>query len=436
MYIYKTVKLTAYYLNSIPGYFQALCALRQQPNVSQCQVLLYQQRILYVESTLYSFVYSSCLSRARTYIDMHQAHENLNPSLPCDCFSKVHDHDQWLLRLVVRLNDLLPSSANNYTLRPEDYLPMLTKATPFVHIVDGNRVRYYEKPVEQQVILNVIRSILYHWLDIPNDKNAEYRSAIVEIFHNLLGPGALLIPSVWDLCSSPPIWVYSSRSEYKKTRRSVDDEPLKIFAKCVELLPAHKEYMKGIGLIQQLWDKYKILGTALRTEGKSLLASKAAAQSSSSTSSPTTTLSVARFLTFLRDCLKYTTGELAKTHNLYTPLHNQADFFLPLREKAPSRTHFNDKVTRKFLETPQGLFNLLVFRVLLFNSPAAREVNYDFTLNTFEHFWANHELSHMYNPAAYGTASGGRRNPEVYRLYWILSQSLWPELIERNNSES
>ena len=424
-------------LQSIPLYFEALHALRQQPNVSQCQVLLYQQRILYVESTLYSFVYGACLAKARSYIEMHQAHERLDPSSLCDCFNKVHAHDQWLLRLVVRLNDLLVISPNNYTLHPEHFLPGLTKATPFVHVTVGNRNRYHTGPVEEQAILNAIRSILYHWLNIPNDKNAEYRSVIVDIFHNLLGPGALLMPSVWDICLNPPAWIYSSCSELQRIRRGVDDEPLEIFAKCVQLLPAHQEYVRGKGLIQELWEKYKILGMALRTEGKSLLTSRLtnSALDSTSSSSATPVSLFNTFLTFLRDSLRSITGELPPTHALYTSLSNESDFFLPLREKASSRAHFITKVTKDFLRTPQGLFNLLVFRVLLFNSPAVREVNYDFTLETFECFWNSNQLRYMYNPGAYGTTSGGRRNPEIFRLYWILSHTFWPGLIERNDSK-
>ena len=387
-------------------------------------MIISQQRILYVESQLYSIVYSTCLPRARCHLDSHRAHGRN----PCKCLDAVHPHNQWLVRLVIKIDDRLTISPNDFTLDPQDFLPSLAGARPFVHVLLGNRRRYYETPVDTQIVLNTLRSILYQWLEIPDDKDAEYRSAIVEIFHNSLGPGALLLPSVWLLCSSVPEWVYSDVLEFQKSYRYTDAEPLRLFAKCVDLLPAHEEYMKGTGLIHDLWGKYKTLTTALRTEGKSLLPVKAAP----TVPSPADSTSPLGLSTFLQDCLKHRTGNLSPRHPLYTNLRDNPDFYHPFREKAPSRVNFTSQVTKNFLESPRGLFNLLVFRILMFNSPAGREAAFDFTLDSFEEYWATHDLSFFYNPCAYGAISDGRLNPDVYRLYWILSKVLWPALIAKN----
>ena len=410
---------------SIPIYFRALTMLRKQSNIHTCVLALTRQRILYVEATLYTFIFGICIPTARRVIANHRS-SCANTNNTCSCFEGVHAHEQWLIRLVLKINNLLLIMPNKFTLYPSEFLPKLSDATPYVHEVPPNRNRYQIATVPEQLVLNALRNVLYQWLGIPADKNAEYRSVIVENLHQILGAGALLLPSVWKLCSTTPEWIYTNAQEYRHQQRATDAVPLSVFVQSIKAIPAQVQEQLDL-----LWTKYKVLGTGLRSNGR-ILPTKTISSTGgiSSQALPPTSLKV--FKEFLLNCLKVVKGVNPNDCNYTEKLKDEPDFYLPLREYAPSRSNFKNKIQPNTLKTPIGFFNLLVFRILMFNTDAGRETDYNFDLNTLEQFRLTHDIHHYYNSRAYGSTNDGRRDPDLYRLYWVLSETLWPALLSRN----
>ena len=297
---------------------------------------------------------------------------------------------------------------------------------PYVHEVPPNRNRYQIAAVPEQLVLNALRNVLYQWLHIPADKNAEYRSVIVENLHQILGAGALLLPSVWKLCSTTPEWIYTSTHEYRHQQRATDAVPLSVFVQCIKAIPVIVQEQLDL-----LWTSYKLLGTGLRSNGR-VVPPKNIPSSSSISSQAISPASLEIFKGFLLNCLKVVEGVDTEKCNYREKLEAEADFYLPLREYAPSRLNFIKKLTPNDLKTPLGFFNLLVFRILTFNTDAGRETDCNFDLDTLEQFRLNHNIDHYYNSRAYGSTNDGRRDPDLYRLYWVLSETLWPAFVSRN----
>lgn len=140
------------------------------------------------------------------------------------------------------------------------------------------------------------------------------------------------------------------------------------------------------------------------------------------------------FKGFLLDSLKATKGELLPGHPMYQWLTDpkHADFYLPLREKAPSRQNL---LTQPYspltkLREPAGLFNLLLFHVLCFNSETSRNMPFNFTLDTFQAFRSEYVLSDWYNYRAYGSSNMARRAEELPAKYWKMSQAVWTQFLE------
>ena len=412
---------------SIPMYFRALDTLRKQSNIHTCVISLTRQRILYVEATLYTFIFGICLSTARKVIANHRS-SCVNKGGNCGCFEGVHAHEQWLIRLVLKIDNLLLITPNKFTLYPSDFLPKLQDATPYLHEVPSSRNRYQINVVPEQLVLNALRNVLYQWLHIPADKNAEYRSVIVENLHQVLGAGALLLPSVWQLCSTTPEWIYTNTHEYRHRQRATNAIPLSVFVQSIKAIPNPVREQLDL-----LWTRYKSLGTGLRSNGRIVPTKTIPSNDSSSFESvASASESLKAFKAFLLDCWKVVEGLTPTNSSFREKLRAQPDFYHPLREHAPSRLNFIRKVQPATLKTPLGFFNLILFRILMFNSDAGRETDYNFDLDSLEQFRLANDIAYYYNPTAYGSTNDGRRDPDLYRLYWILSEALWPNLLSRN----
>ena len=311
---------------------------------------------------------------------------------------------------------------------PSDFLPKLQDAPPYVHEVPPSRNRYQITVVPEQLVLNALRNVLYQWLHIPADKNAEYRSVIVENLHQVLGAGALLLPSVWQLCSTTPEWIYTNTQEYRHRQRATNAIPLSVFVQSIKAMPVLVRERLDL-----LWTQYKLLGTALRSNGRIVPTKTMPSNDDSSLGAVASASgSLNAFRDFLLDCLKVVEGLTPSNSYYREKLQAQPDFYHPLREHAPSRLNFIKKVQPTTLKTPLGFFNLILFRILMFNTDAGRETDYKFDLDSLEQFRLTHDIAYYYNPRAYGTTNDGRRDPDLYRLYWILSEALWPSLLSRN----
>ena len=165
-----------------------------------------------------------------------------------------------------------------------------------------------------------------------------------------------------------------------------------------------------------------MLSAALRTNGRSL-ASKDGA-SSSTLIHNIQTLRLDQLKAFLLCSLQFTQGTLDLEHPCHPLLKDKTDFYLPLREHAPARRNFLRIANADSLKTPEGFFNLIVFRLLFYNSEASRTVDFNFTLQTLKEFRSTHERDFYYNSRAYGNINFYRSIPELMDLHWKLAHSM------------
>ena len=374
-----------------------------------------------------------CLPKARSLIQKHRLHSEQEPT-PCSCYEDLHKHDQWLLKLVLKLEHVLRWSSNSFSLDPKDYLPNLADAKVFVRNLSNNLRRIYTDQVDEQLVITILKEVIYFWLDIPNEKKREYRAMMVNIFHSTLGSGALMLPSVWDLCQRVPKWVYTLKSPTS----SQDSDALVMFAKTVQILPVAFPSTTSHLLLKLLWENYENFCVARHAPKKRLRLRQVQNPAEFSGSN----VELAKpYLTviadFLRNCWKFTQQSLPPNHVCYKALRSRPDSKLPHREHAPARLHFVRNSLP--LDTPKGLFNLLVFRVLMYNSPASRRETFDFSLQSLQTFRALHESNknrkYYYSSSAYGCNNPKRRDDDLMEGYWPLCHEVWPSFIEENNSK-
>ena len=400
--------------------------LRSTMNVHSCLLSLSRQRILFAEAQIYNYIFSQCLPRARQHLQSHSEHPNASIHT-CGCYEGVHEHEHWLIRLTLKIKECATFSPAGFTLEASTYLSALPDATPYV---SGSRARHRYAVTDQDVI-NTLKAVLYQWLQIPPNKDAEFRAAMVEIFHKYLGAGSLLLPSIWQLCVDVPEWVYTDSQEFQSNLRHTENEPLRTFSRCTEALPAA---IRGTGtriLLDGLWSKYKMLSSALRTNGRSLASNDRAC--SSTLMHNIQTLRLDQLKAFLVCSLQFSQGKLGAEHPCYQLLTQNTDFYLPLREHAPARRNFLRIANADSLKTPEGFFNLIVFRLLFYNSEASRTVDFNFTLQTLKEFRSTHERDFYYNSRAYGNINFYRSIPELMDLHWKLAHSLWPSFVAKIN---
>ena len=425
--------MSANVARSIPTYLDALGHLRDKSNINNCLVALSRQRILFVESHIYNFVLSLCLPRARSLIQCHRAHSSEAAS-PCPCYEGLHPHEHWLLKLVLKIDQSLAWTSNSFSLDPTLYLPKLIQATPYTRNFASNLRRMHDDAVPEQSIINTLKDVLYHWLNIPNDAKAQFRAAMVNIFHTTLGSGALMLPNVWELCQQVPRWVYStSTGHYSK------DDPLVTFGTAVKLLPAALPNTTTYHLLKLLWEKYERFCAAQNSRGKTSLKLVRNPTEFDSASLDLSDVRLHIFKNFLIDSSRFVKHTLPHSHSCFDVFQRRTDFVLPLRELAPCRVNLVRSLNSDRLRTPRGLFNLLVFRVLMYNTDAARTEDFNFDVQSIKTFRltydADRNSKYYYNSCAYGSNNPGRKDSNLMDLYWTLSVRLWPQFVADSEGE-
>lgn len=119
---------------------------------------------------------------------------------------------------------------------------------------------------------------------------------------------------------------------------------------------------------------------------------------------------------------------------------NRIDFFLPFRQKAPMivKAHQTIYSNQDRLRTPEGLWNILMYRGVLYGSPyATHDVRWFSTLGE----WTNYlntstkekdgeKEKYFVNICAYGF-NNGNRSTDCITEYWTQRQR-WTTIIEQN----
>lgn len=410
----------------VPDYIDALAFLRKKEQLHQAVLVQTRYRILYVEMEIYNLIIAICLPHARLALINHDLHEQ-ESSLTCACSELFNsDHEKWLLHLTLKIQLLLFSSPNGFQLSSQTYLPLLKSHKVYTYAPP--KPRLYLKGEYQQT-LNILKEVLYHWLDIPaGDKKAEYRCMMLNYLCSYIGASALFLDGVWNLCNDIPEWIYTDNQEFNS--KTMIQIPLQMFATCLYSLPAASQTSVEHQLLGELWQLHSKFGSALRGKGRVSLPSLGISEQLNPV------LANHRyqiFKDFLLDSLKATKDELSIRHPMHKRLTDpkEADFYLPLREKAPSRQNLHTQPNSPLsqLREPVGFFNLLLFRVLCFNSETSRTMPFNFTFQSFENFKKLHKREHWYNSRAYGSPNRGRRQDPLVAKYWSVAHHVWPQFL-------
>lgn len=402
-----------------------------------------QHRILIVEAQVYSFVLNLCLPNARAVLSKHAKHSTLakhsthaNRSThadilaECACYENVHAHEKWLIRLTIKLRDMLVLCPHGFTVDSVTYLPNLEHQSTFRYIVNKFRNEYHEALVPNQKVLNVLKVALYQWLNIPIQRDAEYRCIMVDVLQQHLGSAVLYLPEVWNMCCEVPSWIYTDDRERQSF--NMEEVPLLDFSASVQCLAAANPGTRDNNLLRNLWESYKKFIMNVRTGPKGL---PVAIQHFDDYDG---VLSIPRFkllVDFLRKSLQSVHNQLPITDPFYEPLRHKGDFYLPLREFAPSRQNIVSQANTPFLhiEEPVGMFNLLVFRILCFNTQVSRTYSFDFTLPSLLKMMDQYEKknkAHYHNSRAYGNPCAGWDDRKLMERYWDTAHSAWPLWVE------
>lgn len=404
----------------------ALSLLRIKEMVNASLVTLTRQRILIVEAQIYNFVINLCLPNARKYLQNHHSHST-SSDIICPCFTTSHSHKHWLIYLIFKIHTLLlASNPNGFTLIPQQYLPKLTAATPFIY---QRRVRHLA-PDDFQPAIDTLKLVLYQWLNIPVSRDAEYRCILVNQLYNHLGPASLLLPGVWTLCYKFPKWIFVDTPNTDGSQLNI--APLRLFSACIQALPAASPDSIDYKLLNELWDLFMQFMTAVRGGNRTRTNIQLYDGPEVELNPALAEARLMQFVEFLQTSLKATKNELHPSHKLYNqltqPIH--ADFYMPLREFAPSRTNLRNQPTGPLsrLRDPIGFFNLLTFRLLCFNTEASRTLPFDFTIESLQGFREIHKDNKKYwhNSSAYGNQSPFWMTEGVMERLWNSAHTVWP----------
>lgn len=186
-------------------------------------------------------------------------------------------------------------------------------------------------------------------------------------------------------CKGVPCWIYSNQYEYKTSRLS--KTPLEVFTLKVLELPAAKPSTIEQELLRELWDEYKSFNYSLRSIGQTNLY-----LNNKPIDEALTTTQFQQLVEFLQSAIQYTDNSITLDNPHYNHFVQEPDFYLPLWEFAPSHINFliqQDGPLGK-LNTEKGLFNLLVFHILCYNTEASWTYHFNFDNDTLEKFRQHH----------------------------------------------
>jgi len=270
----------------------------------------------------------------------------------------------WLLSLVTKLENLLSpaSTSTHIEISSADYLPF---QPPLIYSSLKPRNRY---AMEQRsiIIRDTIAKVMGEWFGVPNDPTVCLSSTLIQILVQRYGKAVLLLEPIWDLFNDP--WktlVYKGR----RARRT------------------KKEGEKATEYLQ------KVLPPVVGGDATFLqdLDSFATGHPSEETQTRSKTI---RYRILIKPLLVYLNVmqdlELSQPQSdrRLATVVNEPDLYYPFSHNIPSsqaaRRHIFDAGAQ--LKTQAGLFNVILYRLLYFNSEfASEELRYGTLINILFH---------------------------------------------------
>lgn len=249
-------------------------------------------------------------------------------------------------------------------------------------------------------VADLVVAVIRHWFSRPSDRGQVTRNELVQAVLDVLGPGALLLPCMWDLFNNPPKWICDPhrqegvssrflsilRSLYASDAHTVEYKTLyalkERFRDILLRLQSHSETNRTtIEAVQappppSLEHRPNSDAIAQAETALSIIPGPSVTDALSHHRQPIPDRSqwVVRVAGFLQSGYRVA---MSSGDTEFSPLEEKivenSDWLQPLRELTVSRCRLNGQPDQVLAvpeaATTKGIFTLLLFRNVLYHSP-------------------------------------------------------------------
>lgn len=393
-----------------------LNTMRMETNVAERWVSVCRQKIMLAEASTCLRMLDLCASSISTVCrDVNQP--------------GTLDEADWLTRLITCVLAMVRSGVA-VNLNSATFLD--TIHPPIQYTDYRGPVQRPRYPNSNDLLLEVqthVSHIVELWFAIPDMFKIQAQARFVSILVQRIGVGVLLLPGIWAVYTEMPLWLFSSHTPSRRTQTVFTPSFLDGFDQQLSLSDITKPHSRERSLFAHL-----------HTLHHSSPANPLPVHSLSSN----TSVPIQCVILFLQDAWDVATyGSRDGASVPQQLLYSSDDQFMPLREMTFARRLIHSSFTPGFLATSSGLFSLLVFRNVLYNSGALRQSPRHLQNLCFQseddfsrHFSAlkahfvdkpfNQNMDFYCNRKAYGHLLRMRSVDNVSNLWTVSQDSTWP----------
>ncbi|KAI0084504.1 hypothetical protein BDY19DRAFT_997720 [Irpex rosettiformis] len=335
----------------------------------------------------------------------------------------------WLARLVKSVRSLIRQGSQVIASSDTFIDSNILRTTVYTEDLGSSgrpkKVLQYEL---EKVTLSHVRRILHVWMGASSSFYSQAQSQVSMCLQQYLGPGCLLLPSIWRIHQAIPCWLFSEdcprvldansnlescfSSKYLDDLRATLHEVVTMFLDVTKQFDALQEaYLdlyartcefkhgqvasktkrSNLSKMLRVTQKKLIPSTSDHSDLSSLLLpshnegqvgqdtvndSSSVSHSPGAVDASITERAVSAVVRFLEDSYAVAVhlrdgGPLS---HLLSPAQNlvlsNTDYYMPLRELAESRRVMNEGLSADMVKTRAGLFFLQLFRFIFFNTAA------------------------------------------------------------------
>ncbi|KAF7792930.1 hypothetical protein EIP86_004033 [Pleurotus ostreatoroseus] len=354
-----------------------------------------------------------------------------------------------LTRLVIRVRDLLLCS-----------MPIRLNSSSFIpDIIQG--VEYEAKPrrrtyTPEELVIEaprVVVNVMRHWFALADSATTDARESYISSLMQCYGPGALLLPHVWNTYLDLPTWAQDA----DVFQHALADSPLadhttidfsllyELNSTCRQLVDlAHHQLLQVSQKPKRAPKRKRIIDADYDVE-------------QDVRAGPTPTMrdvsdAGRKVADFLRQAHHAATSAGEGLSALQLRIWTTSDFLQPLREAGISRSRINglrgEHLTSTHASTLPGVFSILIFRNILFNTPYLhsdqlcaedRRVLFSSVSDFYGHmekirtkYGITQVESFFCNPRPYSQQTVTGRNTQSAAAYWTLAAALTTDIKDSN----
>ncbi|KAF7789174.1 hypothetical protein EIP86_000111 [Pleurotus ostreatoroseus] len=280
--------------------------------------------------------------------------------------------------------------------RVEAGLPIRLNSTSYIPEIRGGviyseeapRKRYSREEAAEATVRSVISAVRC-WFGLPDEYITSARAHFVGLVQEAYGPGALLLPHVWDTYTTMPGWTRDVQLTTRGNRkRRFEPQHHERFGEIVKTASAADRTSSTFALIHELKTTYNEMKELayrawqrqatqqIQIRGPRILSDFNADAEAAGGPEPTRrseAQATDKVLKLLRAGYAATQPRGNATSELENEIRRNLDMYQPLREHGISRRRINgrqgQRLTRTHAATTSGFFSLLIFRNILFNAP-------------------------------------------------------------------